>query len=183
MRKLIMWNLITLDGYFEGSKPWDLEWHGSVWGPELEQFCIEQLQTTDLLLFGRATYQGMAAYWQGAEGEVADFMNRLPKVVVSRTLEGAEWNNTRLVSQDVAQEIAQLKQAGSGNMFLFGSANLATTLMKQNLIDEYRIAVAPVVLGGGTPLFKPGDRRDFRLLDARTLASGGVILRYAPNPC
>ena len=90
MSKLIMWNLMTLDGFFEGAKSWDLDFHQLVWGDELEHLSIEQLRSADRLLFGRVTYEGMAAYWQTATGEVADFMNSLPKVVVSRTLERAD---------------------------------------------------------------------------------------------
>jgi dihydrofolate reductase len=89
MSKLIMWNVMTLDGLFEGAKNWDLGFHQTVWGDELERFSIEQLETADRLIFGRVTYEGMAAYWQTATGEVADFMNRLPKVVFSRALERA----------------------------------------------------------------------------------------------
>src|SRR5271169_5090342 len=86
MSRLIMWNLMTVDGCFEGAKSWDLAFHQAVWGPELEAFSIEQLRTADRLLFGRVTYEGMAAYWRTAQGEVADFMNRLPKVVFSTSL-------------------------------------------------------------------------------------------------
>jgi dihydrofolate reductase len=78
MRKLIMWNLVTLDGFFEGLESWALDFHQTVWGEELERFSVEQLRTADLLFFGRVTYEGMAAYWQTAPpGEVADFMNRV----------------------------------------------------------------------------------------------------------
>ena len=89
MRNLIMWNLVTLDGYFEGAKSWDLDWHNYAWGEELERFSIEQLKTIDALLFGRVTYEGMASYWTTAKGEVAesaDAMNRIPKIVFSKTL-------------------------------------------------------------------------------------------------
>ena len=184
MRKLIMWNLITLDGMFEGPKSWDLDWHQSVWGPELEQFVIEQLRSAELLLFGRITYQGMAAYWQTAQGEieVADFMNNLPKLVFSRTLASADWNNTRLVRHDPVAEVLRLKQEGAGNMFIFGSADLSSTLTKHGLIDEYRLAVTPIVLGSGNALFKPSpDRVELQLIEARSLGSGCVILRYEPK--
>ena len=103
MRKLIMWNLVTLDGFFEGAKPWDLDWHNEVWGEELEQFSLEQAQTAYTLLFGRLTYQGMAAYWTNATGDIADFMNSVTKVVASRTLAQAEWNNTRLIDSSKVQ--------------------------------------------------------------------------------
>jgi hypothetical protein len=81
-----MWNIITLDGYFEGDKNWDLSFHEKLWGPELEKKSIEQLKSADYLLFGRVTYEGMAAYWKTAEGEIAGLMNSIPKLVCSRTL-------------------------------------------------------------------------------------------------
>lgn len=179
MRRLIMWNLITLDGYFEGEKNWDLPWHEQMWGEELERFSLEQLESADLLLFGRVTYEGMAAYWQTAKGAIADYMNSLPKAVCSRTLTAAGWNNTTLVKNNVEQEIAKLKLQGNGNVFVFGSANLSRTLMNAGLFDEYRIAVAPVVHGRGRHLFcgelKP---QGLQLLEARPLSTGCVILRY-----
>ena len=99
MRKLIMWNIITLDGYFEGEQNWDLSFHNMIWGKELEQLSTEQLNAADYLVFGRVTYEGMADYWSkaeasGPEGEIARLMNTIPKIVVSRTLKTAEWNNT-----------------------------------------------------------------------------------------
>jgi dihydrofolate reductase len=181
MSKLIMWNLVTLDGFFEGAKSWDLDFHQSVWGDELERLSIEQLRSADSLLFGRVTYQGMAGYWQTTTGEVADFMNRLPKVVVSRTLERADWQNTKIVKDNVAAEIQRLKQQDEKNIFVFGSANLSATLIQHHLFDEYRIAVAPVLLGRGTPLFNQNlARLNLKLLDSRTLSNGCVILRYEP---
>src|SRR5688572_29526951 len=102
MRKLIMWNVITLDGYFEGVKNWELPWHEQVWGEELKQFSLEQLKSADMLVFGRVTYEGMAAYWQTARGAIADYMNSLPKVVCSRTLQAADWKHTTLVKDNVA---------------------------------------------------------------------------------
>lgn len=179
MRKLIMWNLITLDGYFEGTKSWDLPWHEQVWGEELEQFSLEQLESADLLLFGRVTYEGMAAYWQTAQGKVADYMNSLSKVVCSRTLQAAAWNNTTLVNDNVAGEVARLKQQGNGNMFVFGSADLSKTLMNEGLFDEYRLGIAPVINGNGRLLFSGGLKsQGLELLETRPLSNGCVILRY-----
>ncbi|HEY1422316.1 MAG TPA: dihydrofolate reductase family protein [Candidatus Acidoferrum sp.] len=181
MSKLIMWNVMTLNGLFEGAKSWDLDFHQTVWGDELEQLSIDQLKTADRLIFGRVTYEGMAAYWQTATDEVAVFMNSLPKVVFSRTLASADWNNTTLVKGDVAAEINNLKRDGNKNTFVFGSANLCATLMQHNLFDEYRLAIAPVVLGTGKPLFPPNaSQLQFKLLDSRTLSNGCVILRYTP---
>jgi dihydrofolate reductase len=177
-----MWNVMTLDGYFEGTKSWDLDFHQSVWGPELEALSIEQLHSADRLIFGRVTYEGMAAYWTTAQGEVADLMNRLPKVVFSRTLQQADWSNTTLIKEDAAARVPELKRKGEGNSFVFGSANLSRTLISHGLFDEYRLAVAPMILGRGTPLFGPDLARvPLTLLETRTLPSGGVILRYQPS--
>ena len=182
MRKLIMWNLITLDGYFEGAKSWDLDWHGEVWGDELERLSLDQLHSADMLLFGRATYQGMAAHWTTAKGEVADMMNRIPKVVFSRTLRRADWSNTTLVNGPAIPAVQKLKQAGSGDMFVFGSADLSTTFVREGVFDEYRLIVTPIVLGNGAPLFGRGlSPQKLKLLESRALGSGGVILRYAPR--
>jgi len=181
MRPLIMWNLITLDGYFEGAKKWDLDWHNDVWGEELERLSIDQLRSADMLLFGRVTYEGMAAYWRTATGEVADLMNTLPKAVFSRTLKTAEWTNTTLINDQAVPAVLKLKQQGSGNMFVFGSGNLSATFIREGLFDEYRLLIAPVILGNGNQLFGHGlNRQRLRLLESRPLASGGVIVRYAP---
>jgi dihydrofolate reductase len=179
MRKLIMWNLITLDGYFEGAKNWDLPWHERFWGEELERFSLEQLESADALLFGRVTYEGMAAYWQTAQGKVADYMNNLPKVVCSRTLQTVDWNNTTLVKGNVAGEVAKLKQQGNGNIFVFGSANLSKTLMNEGLFDEYRLGIAPVIYCNGRLMFSDGlEPQELKLLESRPLSTGCVILRY-----
>jgi dihydrofolate reductase len=132
-----------------------------------------------MLVFGRVTYEGMAAYWTTAKGPIADYMNGLPKLVCSRTLQRAAWNNTTLVKEDVAAEIARLKQQGSGDMFVFGSADLSRTLMNERLFDEYRIGIAPVIHGRGRLLFGDGQHpQNLRLLEARALSTGCAILRY-----
>ncbi len=177
-----MWNLVTLDGFFEGPKSWDLDWHEYVWGEELERLSLEQSESIGMLLFGRVTYEGMAGYWQTQKGEIADFMNEVSKVVFSRTLSKAEWNHTRLVRDRAEEEVIRLKKQPGKDLFIFGSANLSSTFTRAGLIDEYRLCVAPVVLGGGNPLFKPSPARlRLKLLEARPLKSGGVILRYQPD--
>lgn len=181
MRKLIMWNLITLDGYFEGVKNWDLPWHERLWGEELEQFSLELLKSADMLVFGRVTYEGMAAHWQTAQGAIADYMNNLPKVVCSRTLQTPAWNPTTLVKDNVAAEIARLKREGNGNMFVFGSAKLSKSLMDEKLFDEYRIGIAPVIYGKGRLLFSDGVNQQLQLQEARSTSNGCVILRYLPE--
>jgi dihydrofolate reductase len=182
MRKLILWNVITLDGYFEGEKSWDLSFHNIIWSHEVEQFSIEQLKSADMLVFGKTTYEGMADYWQTTkdEGETATHMNNVPKLVCSRSLKVADWNNTTIV-RDAAAEIPALKQQGTGNMFVFGSGNLSETLMKEKLFDEYRLLVAPIILGKGRHLFPQGaPNHKLKLLEDRPLSTGGIILRYTP---
>ena len=180
MRRLVMWNVQTLDGCFEGEKPWDLDFHDTAWGEELQQFSLEQANEIGTLLYGRVTYEGMAKYWTTATGPTADFMNEVPKVVFSRTLDAATWKNARLVNRDAADEVAELKRGEGKDLFVLGSAKLSDSLLRCGLFDELRICVAPVVLGSGVPLFKPGGaRQGLTLLEARPLATGGVILRYA----
>jgi len=180
MRKVIVWNMVTLDGYFEGPKPWEIDWHEYVWGEELERFSLDQAQEVGALLFGRKTYEGMAGYWSTANGEVAEFMNSIPKVVFSNTLETIGWNNTRLMKGSAEEEVARLKQEPGKDLFIFGSAHLTGSLTKNGLIDEYRIGLNPLVLGGGTPMFKPSDERmRLKLLEARPMQSGVVLLRYS----
>jgi dihydrofolate reductase len=179
MAKLIMWNMMTLDGFVEGPGR-DISWHLDVWGEELEQLSIEQLHAAGGLLFGRVTYELMANHWPSAAGEVADFMNATPKYVFSRTLQQSGWNNTRMFAADAVDTVTQLKRDAAKDIFLFGSADLASHLIPHGLIDEFRIAVNPIILGGGTPLFKPGERIKLKLLDSRPHSTGAVILRYAP---
>ena len=179
MAKLIMWNLMTLDGFVEGPNR-DISWHLDVWGEELERLSIEQGKAAGGLLFGRVTYELMANHWPSATGEVADFMNALPKYVFSRTLKTSNWNNTQLFSDAVPATVARLKRDSAKDIFLFGSADLAASLIPHGLIDEFRMAVNPIVLGGGAPLFKQSERVRLKLLDSKTLSTGIVILRYEP---
>ena len=179
MAKLIMWNLMTLDGFVEGPNR-DISWHFDVWGEELERLSIEQGKAAGGLLFGRVTYELMANHWPSATGEVADFMNALPKYVFSRTLKTSSWNNTQLFSDAVPATVTRLKRDSAKDIFLFGSADLAASLMPHGLIDEFRIAVNPIILGGGTPLFKQGERVKLKLLDSKNLSTGIVIVRYEP---
>lgn len=180
MGRLIEWNLISLDGYFEGGTKWDLEWHNSVWDKELEKFSLDQLRSAGMLLFGRTTYEGMAAYWEKATGEVAEFMNNLPKAVVSRTLREADWHNTRILRGGTADEVTRLKNEIERDILVFGSGALSATLIKAGLFDELRIALAPIVLGRGATLFgRDLPRQQLKLVEARPLSSGLIILRYA----
>jgi len=174
-----MWNIITLDGYFEGTKNWDLTFHDVVWGQELEKFSIEQLNSADYLVFGRVTYEGMAAYWSTAEGEIAERMNTIPKLVFSKTLKSVDWNNSTLIKDNASTEISKLKAQGDGDIYVFGSANLSETFINDNVFDEYRIGIAPVILGNGRPLFEQGIApKNLSLVSTYQLSTGGVVLTY-----
>lgn len=182
MRKLIMWNIITLDGYFEGDQNWDLPFHKLVWGPELERRSLEQLNGADYLLFGRVTWEGMAAHWTQEEGEIARLMNSLPKLVASNTLVTADWPHSTILSGDVGAEIARLKAEEGKDIYVFGSADLSDTLIRENLFDEYRIGIAPAILGSGKPLFQSGSSpRNLDLVSTWKLENGGVVLTYRPQ--
>jgi len=184
MRKLIAWNLMTLDGYFEGETPWDLSFHGKAWGPELMALSEQFGREGDLLVFGRKTYEGMAAYWPDAdenESTVKEYMNRIAKIAVSTTMNEAGWNNTRVVSDPVA-ELKTLKAQDGKTIFVFGSADLLASLMKEGLIDEYRICIVPVLLGKGNPLFKSAEQlTELKLISSQIAGNGAVILNYEVN--
>lgn len=183
MRKIILFNMVTLDGYFARTNG-GIEWHQV--DDEFNQFAVEQLDSAGGLIFGRVTYELMADYWPtlaALEDDpiVAGRMNAVEKYVFSRTLGEAAWNNTRLINADAAGEGARLKQPDGGDLFVFGSANLAETFLSAGLIDEFRIMVNPVVLGSGKPLFKGvKDRLNLRLMKTRTFGNGNVLLVYQP---
>jgi dihydrofolate reductase len=184
MRNLVMFNLMTLDGHFEGPDR-DIGWH-SVDGEFNEHVLSELFPCTDLLLFGRVTYELMAGFWPTPEAVkndpiVAGKMNSLQKIVFSRTLNRAAWNNTRLVKENLEEEVRKLKEQPGKGIVLLGSGTIVPQLAQAGLIDEYRIMLNPVVLGAGTPLFKGlGRRLDLQLLSARTFRNGNVLLRYRP---
>jgi dihydrofolate reductase len=181
MRKLVVWNLMSLDGYFEGEKPWDLAFHNYAWGPELEKLSEQFGEEGDLLVFGRKTYEGMAAYWPTADegSKVKNYMNNIAKIAVSKTIKDTPWNNSRVVDDPVA-ELTRLKGEGGKTIFIFGSAELVASLMKEGLIDEYRLCIAPVLLGSGNPLFKKAEQQtELKLLSSNAAANGAVILTYA----
>jgi dihydrofolate reductase len=179
MRRLIVSNVMSLDGFFE-SKDKKLDWF--VVDEEFLAYAAEMLRSVDTIVLGRATYEHMAAYWPFApRDEIADAMNSLSKIVFSRTLERADWNKSRLVKGDAAKEIAQLKQQPGKDMVVLGSAALASSLLTAGLVDEYRVILTPVLLGGGNPLFD-GIHGRLRLELNRTklLRTGAIVLYYHP---
>ena len=164
MRNLFSFNMVTLDGFFEGADH-NISWHNV--DAEFNEFAIAQLHEIDTLLFGRVTYQMMASYWPTSEAVksdpvVAGLMNQTPKVVFSKTLEKAEWDNTRLIKDHVADEISMLKKQSGKDLAIFGGANLMSTLMRLDLIDEHRVMVNPVILGTGTPLFQTKEKLNLK---------------------
>lgn len=174
-----MWNIISLDGCFEGKQNWDLSLHETIWGPELEKLSLEQLHSADYLVFGRVTYQGMADYWTKAEGEIAGLMNKIPKLVFSKSLKSVDWNNSILINENASAEIKKYKDQGGKDMYLFGSANLSETFIKDDLFDVYRIGIAPVILGEGRQLFgKSNPTKNLSLISSQQLKNGGVVLTY-----
>ena len=181
MRKLFAFNMISLDGFFEGPDH-DINWHNV--DNEFNDFAIEQTSAVGALLFGRVTYQLMESYWPTPaalkdDPEIAGLMNNLPKIVISKTLEKAEWNNTRIIKDNIQGEILNLKKQPGKDLAVFGSANLLSALMQMDLVDEHRVIVNPLLLGQGTPLFKRmGDRINLRLLKSRTFQSGNILLCY-----
>jgi dihydrofolate reductase len=175
---------VTVDGFFEGPHG-EIDWHTV--DDEFNEFAIDQLHSAGGLIFGRVTYQLMASYWPTPaaltdDPTVAGLMNAIPKIVASRTLETVAWNNTRLVKTDFAEEIRLLKQQESRDLFIFGSGNLAATLTRQGLIDEYRLIVSPIVLGSGKPLFNDiGRPLPLKLLKTKSFRNGNILLYYQPD--
>jgi dihydrofolate reductase len=184
MAKVIVWNLVTLDGFFEGTSKWDLDFHNDAWGDELAALSKQFGEKAGLLVFGRVTYEGMKSYWTTTteeEGEIKTFMNALPKLVASRTVTSSDWNNTR-VTGDPIGEIGRLRGEDGKNIYIFGSAELSDSLLKAGLVDELMLAIVPVTLGKGTPFFKEASGKSkFRLLESRPLTNGTVIMRYQPE--
>ena len=183
VRKLYSFMMSTLDGFYEGPNQEFDFWTDDV---EFSEFSVGQLYDADILLFGRLTYEGMASYWPTRAAHqdapvVAELMNTMPKIVVSTTLESADWSNTTLVGGNVAEELSKLKQQPGKNLAIMGSPNLTVSLIGMGLVDELRVVVNPVVLGDGRSLFRSTDHRlPLRLLQTRTFSSGNVLLTYQP---
>ncbi|MGA2023039.1 MAG: dihydrofolate reductase family protein [Candidatus Sulfotelmatobacter sp.] len=166
MRKVIVSNMVSLDGFFEGVNK-ELDWH--VVDEEFHAYARDMLRKADTLLFGAATYEVMAAYWPTAPSdEIADRMNGLSKIVFSKTLQKVTWNNS-----------SKLKQQPGKDIVILGSAQLASFLLPLGLIDEYRAILNPVLLGGGKPLFNGiTERIRLKLITAKVFGSGVVLLSY-----
>ncbi len=189
MRRLIVFNNITLDGYFTGPGG-DFSWaHGAAHSDDADfnAFVAGNASGEGELLFGRVTYQMMASYWptpaaQQSDPEVAAGMNRARKVVFSRSLAKAEWQNTRLMQGDLVSEVRGLKQESGPGMAILGSGSIVSQLAPAGLIDEYQFVVNPVALGAGRTLFEDmKERLVLKLMHARTFKNGKVYLCYSPT--
>ena len=183
MRRVILSNLVSLDGFMSGPNG-EIDWFTGIADNEFESYAVDLIGSIDTMLFGRVTYELMASYWPSAKPEtddprIIDAMNDTRKVVFSKTLDKVTWKNSRLVRGDAAEETAKLKQQPGGDMVIYGSGEIVSALAKRGLIDDYRIFVAPIVLGRGKPLFN-GLESSFRLklLETRPFRSGLVALRY-----
>jgi dihydrofolate reductase len=182
--RIIVTEFVSLDGIMEDPGGSESFKHGG-WsfevsrGPEGEKFKLDETLDTEALLLGRVTYEGFAAAWPSREGEFADKFNSMPKYVVSSTLTDPAWTNSTVLSGDVLQEVAGIKQELDGNIVVHGSARLVQTLIEHDLVDELRLMVFPVLLGSGKRLFdETTDRKRLRLVDSKVVGDGVAILIY-----
>ena len=187
MRRLISFNQVSLDGYFAGMNG-DISWaHKDQQDAEWNAFVSENANAGGSLLFGRITYQLMAGYWPtpqaiGNNPIVAERMNHLQKVVFSKTLDKATWNNTKLVKDGMAGEIRKMKNESGPDMAILGSGSIVSQLAQQGLIDEYEIALNPIVLGKGRTMFDGAkEKQNLKLTKTRAFANGNVFLCYEPG--
>ncbi len=180
---------VTLDGVMEDPGGAEKSKYGG-WafrferGPDGDKFKYDELMASDALLLGRVTYQGFAAAWPSRTGDdFSDKMNSMRKYVVSTTLERADWNNTSLIKGNVVEELSKLKAWDGGDILVAGSGQLVQALMQHDLVDEYRLMVYPIVLGGGRRLFQgEGEQRALRLVEAKPVGPAGVLtFVYRPD--
>ncbi|HEY8601200.1 MAG TPA: dihydrofolate reductase family protein [Thermomicrobiales bacterium] len=178
MRKIVVSEFVSLDGIIEHPA-----WTMPFIGDEQNAFKFAELKAADSLLLGRVTYEGFAAAWPGmaAEtGEYGEMMNGYPKYVASTTLDSLEWNAT-LLGEDIAAELTALKQRPGRDILVFGSGKFLETLLRHDLVDEYRLMIYPIVVGKGQRLFGDGiDTTTLKLTDTKTFSTGVVVLTYEP---
>jgi dihydrofolate reductase len=186
-RRLFVSMIVSLDGYIEGPNR-GLDWFRDS-DPQFEQYAEEMIDGVGVALYGRRSYELMLSYWPDAEKNprsptdlaFARKMNALPKVVLSRTLQRAEWNNTTIVSDGVKERLTELKQQPGKPIVAWAGPSLVSTLARLDLVDEYRLIVCPVVLGGGTPYFVDRELKpQLRLVRTTQLGSHLVVLCYEP---
>jgi len=183
MGKLVVTEFVSLDGVFEDPGGVEDYEHGG-WtfdydrGDEGNQFKLDELMEADVQLLGRKTYEGFAAAWPSREGPFADKLNNDPKVVVSTTLKDPEWQNTTVISENVAGGLRKLRDATDGTILVPGSGTLFQTLLENDLVDELRLMVFPTILGRGRRVFPDGiDRLNLRLVETRAVGPDGVLVQ------
>ena len=188
MGRIVITEFVSLDGVMEAPGGNESYVHAG-WtfkinrGPEGDKFKLDETMGSDALLLGRVTYQGFAAAWPSMKNVFADKFNGMPKYVVSSTLKEATWNNTTILTGPLAGEVAALKARHAGDIVVHGSATLAQALIDQNLVDELRLMVFPVILGVGKRLFGPTkDKKNLALVESRTVGDGVAILIHRPAP-
>ena len=186
MRKLGVFNSVSLDGYFVDANG-DMSWaHTANDDPEWDAFVAGNASGGGVLLFGRITYDLMSRFWPTPQAvqafpAVAERMNNLPKVVFSKKLDRASWNNTSLVKSDVAAEVRKLKYEPGPDMTILGSGSIVSQLARESLIDEYQFVVIPIILGKGRTLFDGvKEKMAMRLTESRSFGNGNVLLSYEP---
>ena len=179
VRELVVSEFLSLDGVME-----DPQWTFRYWNDEIAAFKHDELFNAGALLLGRVTYEGFADAWPGRAGQndYADRMNAIPKHVVSTTLDEAGWNNSTLIKENVADEIANLKEQAGQDLLLFGSGDLTQTLIDHDLVDRYQLLIYPLVLGGGQRLFTGDYNLSLDLVDTKAFSSGVVLVTYRPAP-
>lgn len=182
--RLASFMTVTLDGYFAGPTG-DISWaHSDLADAEWSAFVAQNAKGGGQLLFGRTTYDMMAGYWPSAQAQasqpaVATRMNEMPKVVVSRTMSRATWNNTTVLKGELAAGIKRLKETAGDPITILGSGSIVSQLTQAGLVDEYQLVVVPIVLGDGRRLFDgPGTRTKLRLSSSRAFTNGNVVLTY-----
>ena len=187
MARLAVFNSVSLDGYFTDAKG-DMSWlHNTQPDAAWDAWVAGNAKGGGTLVFGRVTYEMMAGYWptpMAAKNTptVAEHMNRLSKIVFSRTLDKASWNNTRLIKGDMVAEVRKLKKDSGNDMVILGSGNIISQLAQEGLIDEYQIVVTPVVLGKGRTIFDGLTKRlPLKLTKSQAFGNGNVVLVYEPT--
>ena len=180
MRRVGAWELVSLDGIMERPENWAFSYSNE----EMGEVSASGMARSDALLLGRVTYEHMAAYWPHQPGgtPMVDYINSVPKFVVSATLEEPlEWNNSTVIGGNVAEEIVKLKRRPGKDITILGSGALVRSLLRDGLLDELRLMVHPIILGGGKRLFEDEeDRKALKLVDSHTFATGVVYLTYRP---
>ncbi len=182
MRKLIVFNQVSLDGYIADARG-DMSWAHKD-DPEWNAFAAENASGGGVLVFGRITYDLMASYWPTPAAlknapAVAEGMNRMQKVVFSRTLKQASWQNTTLVKGDIAAAVRKMKNEQGPGMVILGSGSIVSQLTQAGLIDEYQVVLNPVVLGRGKTMFEGiKEKVALKLTTTRAFGNGNVVLRY-----